>query len=280
MGGYAESLRRIFTLLKTTEQEATAQFMAQRQRILEEGKIDAKIQLIAYCKLQMPRLPPRVICSSKKACLLCNLFILTYGKIYTPGCHGRLYPGWRLPILPPLNTAKKCFNEALEAHIRQSLSTLFSRQQQTTYPCPNESTLLTLPVSVSTNLATSQCQLDGAEVQPPSHGSEEGIRLLTLTRAKASMTSEQQTIELKTSVLTAQKAAIAKTDSHLTFIRSERARLETISIQDYNTCNLSQGLPSYGTVSSNSVSSFYVTGYLEVQVEAPTRLQSLAYSIK
>jgi hypothetical protein len=44
------------------------------------------------------------------------------------------------------------------------------------------------------------------------------------------MTSEQQTIELKTSVLTAQKAAVAEIDSHLTFIGSERARLETMSI--------------------------------------------------
>ncbi|KAF4207309.1 hypothetical protein CNMCM8927_003583 [Aspergillus lentulus] len=278
--GKPESLRRIFTLLKTTEQEATARFMAQRQRILEEGKIHAEVQLIAYCELQMPRLPPRVICSSKKACLLCNLFILTYGKIYTPGSHGRLYPGWRLPVLPSLNTARKSFNEALEAHIRQSLSTLFSRQQQTTYPCPNESTLLTLPVSVSTNMATSQCQLDGAEVQPPSHGSEEGIRLLPLTRAEASMTSEQQTIELKTSVLTAHKTAVAETDSHQTLTGSGRARSETMSIKDCDTRNLSQGLPSYGTVSSNRASPFYVAGCLEVQVEVPTGLQGLAYSIE
>lgn len=281
--GKPESLRRIFTFLKTTEQEATGRFQAQCQRTLKEGKIHAEVQLIAYCELQTQRLPPRVICSSKKACLLCNLFILAYGKVYTPGSHGRLYPGWRLPLLPPLNQAKENFNEALEAHIRQSLSTLFTRQQQTTYPCPNESMSYTLPVSLSTRLTTSQCQLDGAEVQPPSHGPEEGIRLLPLARAEASMTSEQQKIELKTSVLTAHNAAVSGTVSQLTlpgFTGSERAISETMSIKDCDTRNLSQGLPLYGTVCSNSVSPFYVAGCLEVQIEVPAGLKSVAYSIE
>jgi hypothetical protein len=282
--GKPESLRRIFTLLKTTEQEATGRFQAQCQRLLKEGKIHAEVQLIAYCELQTQILQPRVICSSKKACLLCNLFILTYGKVYTPASHGRLYPGWRLPLLQPLNKAKENFNEALEAHIRQSLSTLFTRQQQTTYPCPNESTLLTLPGSLDTNLTTLQSQLDGSEVvQPPSHGSEEGSHLLPLTMAEASTASEQQKIESKTDVLTANNTAVSGTDSQLTlpaFTGSERARSETLSIKDCDTRNLSQGLPSYGTAFFNKVSPFYVAGCLEVQVEVPSGLKSLAYSIE
>ncbi|KAF7587663.1 hypothetical protein BBP40_006893 [Aspergillus hancockii] len=282
--GKPESLRRIFALLKTTEQEATGRFQAQCQRLLKEGKIHAEVQLIAYCELQTQILQPRVICSSKKACLLCNLFILTYGKVYTPASHGRLYPGWQLPLLPPLNKAKENFNEALEAHIRQSLSTLFTRQQQTTYPCPNESTLLTLPVSLSTNSTTSQSQIDGSEVvQPPSHGSEERSRLLPLTMAEASMTSEQQKIESKTDVLTANNTAVSGTDSQLTlpaFTGSERARSETLSIKDCDTRNLSQGLPSYDTVFCNKVSPFYIAGCLEVQVEVSSGLKSLAYSIE
>lgn len=281
--GKPESLRRIFTLLKTTEPEASSRFLAQCQKTLKEGKIHAEVQLIAYCELQTQSLLPRVICSSKKACFLCNLFIQTYGKIYTPGSHGRLYPGWQPPLLPALNKAKENFNETLEAYIRQSVSTLFSRQQQTTYPCPNESTLLTLPVSVSTRLTTSQCQIDRAEVQPASLGLEEVIRQFPLKKAESPMSSRQQTIGLKASILTAHTTAVSGGDSQLTvpvFTGSERARSETLSSRDGDTRNLSQGVPSYGTVRSNRVSPFYVAGCLEVHVEVPTGLKSIVYSIE
>jgi hypothetical protein len=122
-----------------------------------------------------------------------------------------------------------------------------------------------------------------AKVQPASHKSEEGIRLLPLTSAEASMTSQQKTIELKASVFTAHNAAGSWRDSQLThsaFNGSERARSETPSTKDCDTLNLSQGLPSYGTVCSDRMSPFYVAGCLEVQLEAPTGLRSLPYSIK
>jgi hypothetical protein len=41
-------------------------------------------------------------------------------------------------------------NSALEDQIKDSLKILLSRQKKTIYPDPNESTLLTLPLSTST----------------------------------------------------------------------------------------------------------------------------------
>jgi hypothetical protein len=73
-----------------------------------------------------------------------------YGKIHTPRCHGRLYPGWRLPFSPRLKEIEQRFNRELANHIRNSLTTLLSRRKKTVYPDPPESTLLTLPVSAST----------------------------------------------------------------------------------------------------------------------------------
>jgi len=72
-----------------------------------------------------------------------------HGKMHTPRYHGKLYPGWRLPLFPKLNDVEQSFNQVLESHVRNSLRMLLSRQQKTVYPDPNESTLLTIPESVS-----------------------------------------------------------------------------------------------------------------------------------
>jgi hypothetical protein len=40
---------------------------------------------------------PRVICSSKQACFLCNLFFRLHGRFIVPSTHGRLYEKWSLP---------------------------------------------------------------------------------------------------------------------------------------------------------------------------------------
>lgn len=75
------------------------QFSEQTTRILQEAKIHAEIQLIAYCEIQSPPLFPRAIASSKDACFLCHAFIQNHDKMHTSRTHGRLYPGWRLPML-------------------------------------------------------------------------------------------------------------------------------------------------------------------------------------
>lgn len=145
-----QELGYICRLLNTTELQANDQFADQTRKIMTKAKIHAEIQLLFFCELSVSDLPPRVICSSKDACFLCNAFILTHGKMHMPRYHGRLYPGWRLPMFPILNDIEQRFNSALENQVRNSLMTLLSRQRKTLYPDPNESTLLTLPTSAST----------------------------------------------------------------------------------------------------------------------------------
>ncbi|KAL4744487.1 hypothetical protein BDW72DRAFT_212587 [Aspergillus terricola var. indicus] len=116
---------QVWRLLSTTREEASRQFSSQVRKTLE-AKIHTEFQLITYCELKMPRFKPRVICSSKDACFLCRSFIHMHGKLHIPRSHGRLYPCWRLPLLPTL------------------------------YPFPIESTLLTLAISETTRHSSEQ----------------------------------------------------------------------------------------------------------------------------
>jgi hypothetical protein len=125
------------------------QFSEQTTRILQEAKIHAEIQLIAYCEIQSPPLFPRAIASSKDACFLCNAFIQIHDKMHTSRTHGRLYPGWRLPMLLSFKALEHRFNEILVDHARQSIRAR-DKGQMGAYPHPNESTLLPMLVSAST----------------------------------------------------------------------------------------------------------------------------------
>jgi hypothetical protein len=137
-------------LLNTSSAHLNDQLATQTRKTLREAKIHAEIQLVYHYELNTPRLPPRVICSSKDACFLCNTFILMHRKMHVPRYHGRLYPGWRLPLMSDLHDLHLKFNSALENHIKDSLKILLSRHKKIFYPDPNESTLLTLPLSTST----------------------------------------------------------------------------------------------------------------------------------
>ncbi|PYH71034.1 nucleic acid/nucleotide deaminase domain-containing protein [Aspergillus vadensis CBS 113365] len=152
-------LNRVYHLLGYTEAQAASLFSGQVHRTLRESKIHAEVQIVIYCELQRPKLFPRVVCSSKDACFLCSAFICLHKQMHTPRCHGRLYPGWRLPTVPQVKELEERFNKALENSIRESLSMLFARQRKTTYPPPNESTLLTIPISETTKSGLTQPDL-------------------------------------------------------------------------------------------------------------------------
>ncbi|KAF1912148.1 hypothetical protein BDU57DRAFT_459713 [Ampelomyces quisqualis] len=137
-------------LLSTGSAQLNDQFATQTRKTLREAKIHAEIQLVYHYELQASKLPPRVVCSSKDACYLCNTFLKMHSKMHTPRHHGRLYPGWRLPQVPNLAHLDMRLNAVLERRIEHSLKLLRSTQTSTIYPDPNESTLLTLPPSTST----------------------------------------------------------------------------------------------------------------------------------
>lgn len=148
--GRKEDLSHICRLLGLTCEDAESRFTSLTQKTLMDSKIHAEIQLLAYCDMNFTSVPPRVVCSSKDACFLCNAFIQLHGKMHMPRNHGRLYPGWRLPPIPEFVFLENQFNAMLEDRIRTSLSMLLTRGRKSNYPDPNESTLLTLPHSAST----------------------------------------------------------------------------------------------------------------------------------
>lgn len=107
-------------------------------------KVHAEIQLLCFYE-QRPNLPrPRIICASKSACYLCDLFFKSHGKFVIPRTHGRIYDRWTLPppsnlkqdtiqrLLPVLNQ----FNQVLEVTILRALKGEICK-----YPPPIESTL-------------------------------------------------------------------------------------------------------------------------------------------
>lgn len=92
-------------------------------------KVHAEVQLLFYYELH-PELPrPRFICSSKKACYLCNLFFHLHGKFQIPRTHGRLYDTWILPdwldIHPErhenLAILTRHFKNALDDRIKETI---------------------------------------------------------------------------------------------------------------------------------------------------------------
>ncbi|RSL78230.1 hypothetical protein CEP51_008391 [Fusarium floridanum] len=67
------------------------------EKLMNQPRVHAEMQLIWYLDQHQGPTPPRVIASNKDACYLCNAFITVHGRHSIPRTHGRLYPGWRLP---------------------------------------------------------------------------------------------------------------------------------------------------------------------------------------
>jgi hypothetical protein len=116
-----------------------------RKRLAEiamHRKVHAEIQLLFFYELHpdMPR--PRFICSHKKACYLCDLFVRVHGGFNVPRCHGRIYDMWILPdwLNIPVHRHRdladitKRFKEALDVKIEDTL-----KSGPKNYPDPRES---------------------------------------------------------------------------------------------------------------------------------------------
>ncbi|KAM3558500.1 hypothetical protein MY1884_003961 [Beauveria asiatica] len=93
-------------------------FEAQTHKTLTEGKFHAKVQLLCQILSQPSHTPPRVVCASKDACFLCNCLLRAHAKLYTPRCHGKLYPAWRLPMTAEFRPLQVALNQMLEQRIR------------------------------------------------------------------------------------------------------------------------------------------------------------------
>lgn len=62
-----------------------------RQEATFRVPVHAEVQLLFYYERNSCNMPPRIICSSKQACFLCNLFFKIHGRFNIPSTHGRIY---------------------------------------------------------------------------------------------------------------------------------------------------------------------------------------------
>lgn len=159
-------LDHICRLLEIREDEANERFARQTVSALKEAKIHAEVQLLFYSQLNSSSHPPRVVCSSKDTCFLCNTLFSIFKKVHTPRCHGKIYPGWRLPHLPVLPSVQNVLNDLLSKRVSNSHATLLRTRRKTVYPDPNESALLTVTRSASTLQTEVAGSPNGRDISP------------------------------------------------------------------------------------------------------------------
>lgn len=121
-------------------------------------KVHAEIQLLFFYEIYPDQPRPRLICSSKSACYLCNLFFSLHGGFYVPRTHGRLYTQWILPDW--VDTPADRYREL--GRISTSFKTVIDRKAlavskskgEKRYSHPNESVLLPLAPWSSSGIST------------------------------------------------------------------------------------------------------------------------------
>lgn len=102
---------------------------AARQQLTGKSRVHAEIQIALFYEQSPEYLAPRVICSPKSACYLCNLFLQLHGKHYVPSTHGRLYDAWRWPsddidpqaTIPAFAKLLPTFKAMIDAKIQQQM---------------------------------------------------------------------------------------------------------------------------------------------------------------
>lgn len=108
-------------------------------------KVHAEIQLLFFYEAH-PNLPrPRIICSSKSACYLCNLFFHLHNSFQVPRTHGRLYDKWTLPDWLDIPLERRPSLRVIATNLRAEIDSRFrviSRARKLPCSHPNESILL------------------------------------------------------------------------------------------------------------------------------------------
>ena len=272
----------ICNLLNTTQSQANETIATQMTKTMTEAKIHAEIQLLYYCEVNDVRPTPRVICSSKDACYLCNAFITAHGKMHMPRCHGRLYPGWRLPLCSALKATELKLNDALENTLRHSLYNIVSKRRKTVYPDPNESTLLTLATSTSTlrsSLLSRATRRDLEAVQHLSHDDAvqgDSSETSSISTVKAPV-EEMQVVECATNdmCVTMEEEVVVEslpvndTASEVVPVYSYSRRAMSPRDDNGDVVALVPGQPLSCTIAAGNTSPFFSTGSLETQIEYP-----------
>lgn len=193
----------------------TDKLAATARKSFTESKVHAEIQIVAYYEMNPTSLLPRVICSDKDACYLCNEFIKLHGKFYIPRTHGKLYPGWRVPPLATLDDTLLLLNERLESRIglyyRENMQTNRRRhpahgwsERAATHYSDSMSTLPSLPSRPVSPLTVPASLDSGVGSQSPAlpvHGFQPS--LLTIIESPAQPPGAEDSADSDTSTVRA-----------------------------------------------------------------------------
>ncbi|KAL2815405.1 hypothetical protein BDW59DRAFT_166810 [Aspergillus cavernicola] len=272
-GTQQKLLKEICAVLDLTQQKAIEQYSHQVIKTLREGKVHAEIQLIAYRELENPKLYPRVICSSKDACFLCNMFLREYQKIHIPRSHGRLYPGWRLPCLPQLAEIEQRFCQTMGDHFKESCASLLSTRQKNVYPYPNESTLLTLPLSSTTTRAS----ILSEAAKTAGFGKDNDSSVFILPE------SDQISINVGDSGPSTEKAAGSENGDTPSDNPTLSHRHTELTEEELKDCTLVLRSKEHGCLTPVESSGFYRVGplhSLQIQIEHASGSKDLEYHLE
>ncbi|KAH8784609.1 hypothetical protein BGZ57DRAFT_950993 [Hyaloscypha finlandica] len=123
--------------------------------------VHAEIQLLFFYELQPESPRPRIICSNKSACYLCNLFFQVHGGFCIPKTHGRIYDKWILPDWSEIPSGRQrelsiileSFKDTLDGRIKE-----VSMSKRKPYNHQNESNLQSPADYSSTELSAPLAQ--------------------------------------------------------------------------------------------------------------------------
>ena len=151
------------------------------QTVAADCAVHAEIQLLFYYEVHQPATYPRVICSSKKACFLCNLFFHLHGQFFIPSTHGTLYEKWIVPACindlkgpraEAMASVMTSFIKVLKDETRTALSSRHKRLPGVTESAVFQSVIWTLSDRSASKLAS----LNGEVPEPATESQEKTPR--------------------------------------------------------------------------------------------------------
>jgi hypothetical protein len=146
------------------------EFTSTIEKVQQGSRVHAEVQIVSHYELHPAAKMPRIICSSKNACYLCNLFIQLHGAFYIPRTHGNLYFRWRMLSIPSLSQLQAQLNSALEARIRVALQSIMAASNPRRVLAPNENESAIFPFSRSMSSVASSLLLSQAASKRNSAG--------------------------------------------------------------------------------------------------------------
>ncbi|KAI9706869.1 MAG: hypothetical protein M1820_004648 [Bogoriella megaspora] len=113
-----------------------------KTRLGDKCRLHAEMQLVLFYERNPGLIRPRVLCSSKRACYLCYLFINLHGGFFTPSTHGKLYHTWKWP--GPISKASSkgsvtlerllpAFSKSIDMKMIESLTTRIQIRRQISF---------------------------------------------------------------------------------------------------------------------------------------------------